>query len=316
VPAAEPPQTIDQPPNGPTPGGSDALAVVGRALPWIARLSWLLVAVVGGTAIEAAVDDRSSGVRWVAAIGGWGVFALVALALVIPAVRSLTASRVLAPLSLGAVVATIVGGAGATDVLLLAIPAVISTAAIFTADVGRWMVQSSAYGGERRLLLRPPVAVGAAAVLAWFVWAATAIIGPLALGAANLAVGIPLAVIAFVLAVMIGPRWHKLSRRWFVLVPAGVVLHDPVVMADTVMIPTAKVANIALARADTEAADLTGPASGYAVEVRSLDTITAVFAFTPKEPNGRAIHMTGFLIAPTRPGELLRLAGERGLPVG
>jgi len=292
------------------------LELVGRALPWVARLAWLLVAVIGGTAIDAAVDERSSGVRWVAAVGGWTIFTLVALALVIPAVRSLTAARVLAPLSLGAVAATIVGGAGAADVLLLAIPAVIATAAIFTADVGRWMVQASAYGGEERLPLRPPVAVGAAAALAWVIWAAALLVGPLALGAANLALGIPLTVVALAITGAVGPRWHRLSRRWFVLVPAGVVLHDPVVMADTVMIPTAKVANIALARADTEAADLTGPASGYAVEVRSLDTITAVFAFTPKEPNGRAIHLTGFLIAPTRPGELLRLASERRLPVG
>ena len=291
------------------------IALVGRSLPWMARLAWLLVAIVGGSAIEAAIEDRADGVRWVVAIGAWTVFALVALALVIPSVRSLTTARVLAPLSLGAIAASIIGGADSVDVMLLAIPAVVTIATVFSADVGRWMVQSSAYGGEERLLLRPPVAVGTAAVLAWLIWAAASIIGLLALGDDNVALGIPLTTIALALTVAIGPRWHKLSRRWFVLVPAGVVLHDPVVMADTTMIPTAKVANIGLARADTDAADLTGPAAGYAVEVRSLATITAVCAFTPKEPNGRAIHMTGFLIAPTRPGELLRLARERGLPV-
>ncbi|MEM1333278.1 MAG: hypothetical protein AAGG08_07450, partial [Actinomycetota bacterium] len=131
-----------------------------------------------------------------------------------------------------------------------------------------------------------------------------------------LAAGIPLAVIAVAGSVLLFPRWHRLSRRWFVLVPAGVVVHDPVVLADTVMVRTAQVARLGLARADTDAADLTGPTSGYAVEVRTTESVTTVFAFTPKEPNGRAIHMTAFLVAPTRPGELLRLAGDRRLPVG
>ncbi len=87
-------------------------------------------------------------------------------------------------------------------------------------------------------------------------------------------------------------------------VPAGIVLHDPVVLADTVSLRTAQVAHIALAPTDTEAADLTGPASGYAVEVTTTQSITVVFAFTPKEPNGRAIHLpasSSHPAAPVRP---------------
>ena len=72
---------------------------------------------------------------------------------------------------------------------------------------------------------------------------------------------------------------------------------------------------LALAPADTEAVDLTGPASGYAIEVATTESVTTVFAFTPKEPNGRAIHMTGFLVSPSRPGEALRTAAARGIPV-
>jgi hypothetical protein len=106
-----------------------------------------------------------------------------------------------------------------------------------------------------------------------------------------------------------------LSLRWFVLVPAGVVVHDPVVLADTFPLRTAQVASIGLAPADTQAADLTGPASGYAIEVATTESVTAVFAFTPSEPNGRAIHLRSFLIAPSRPGRVLRSARARGLPI-
>ena len=81
------------------------------------------------------------------------------------------------------------------------------------------------------------------------------------------------------------------------------------------MVRTDQLVGMRLAPADTEAADLTGPASGYAIEVQASETVTTVFAFTPKEPNGRAIHMTGFLISPSRPGEALRTAAARGIPV-
>ena len=123
------------------------------------------------------------------------------------------------------------------------------------------------------------------------------------------------AIVAVAATVLLGPRWHKMSRRWLVLVPAGLVVHDPVVLADTLMVRTDQLLGMGLARTDTVAADLTGPASGYAVQVDTSESVSTVFAFTPQEPNGKAIHMTGFLVAPTRPGEALRLASLRRIPI-
>jgi hypothetical protein len=93
------------------------------------------------------------------------------------------------------------------------------------------------------------------------------------------------------------------------------VLHDPVVLADTLALRAAQVANMRLAPADTEAADFTGPASGYAIEVATTESITAVYAFTPSDPNGRAVHLTAFLVSPSRPGQVLRASAARGLRV-
>jgi hypothetical protein len=101
-----------------------------------------------------------------------------------------------------------------------------------------------------------------------------------------------------------------------VVVPAGLVVHDQVVLAETAMFRHAEVARIGLALADTGAADCTGPASGHAVEVQLHDSATLVYAPTRSTPNGRAIHATALLVAPTRPGRLLQAAGARGLPVG
>ena len=286
-----------------------------RFTPWVARLAWIVVAVVGGSAIEAAVDERSSAVAWTAAIGGWSLWAVAALGLAIASAGSLTVLRIVVPVAMLATIAAGIGGAPAVDLLLLGLPAIIAIAAVMTAEFGRQYVQASAYGDEERFPLRFPVGAGLAAVVAWIVWAPALIAGPLLMAAESWIAGVLLTTVAIAGVVLLGPRWHRLSMRWFVLVPAGVVIHDPVVLADTLPLRRAQVASIGLAPADTEAADLTGPASGYAIEVATTESVTAVFAFTPAEPNGKAIHLRSFLIAPSRPGHALRSARARGLPV-
>lgn len=286
-----------------------------RMSPWVGRAGWVLVAVLGGAAVETAVDGRSSAVAWTAAIGGWGLWGVVALAFAIMSVRALTVVRVGSPISLVATAAVGVAGVPATDLALLGIPAVVTVGAVMAAEFGRQFVQASAYGDEERFPLRLPVGAGAAAIVSWVIWAPAFVAGPLLLAARSWAAGGALTIVGVAGLVFLGPRWHRMSQRWFVLVPAGIVLHDPVVLADTLPLRTAQVAHVGLAPADTAAADLTGPASGYAIEVATTESITTVFAFTPSEPNGRAIHLTAFLIAPSRPGAVLRAARRRNLPV-
>lgn len=293
----------------------EPLERVARFAPWVARIAWIVVAVIGGGAVEAAVDGRSSAVVWIAAIGGWTLWAVAALGLAIASTVSLTIVRVMVPLALVATIAVGLGGASAVELLLLGGPAIVTIAAVMTAEFGRHYVQASAYGDEERFPLRFPVGAGSAAIVAWIVWASTTVAGPLLLAAESWIAGGVSCAVAIGGVVLLGPRWHRLSMRWFVLVPAGIVVHDPVVLADTFPLRTAQVASIGLAPADTDAADLTGPASGYALEVRTTESVTVVFAFTPSEPNGRAIHLRSFLIAPSRPGRALRSARERGLPI-
>ena len=292
------------------------MANLGRWLAWLARLAWLLVAIVGGSAIEQAVDSRSDAVRLTAGVGCWAGWAIVTLALLIASVRTLTVVRVGVPLAAGVTLAAALAGADALSLLSLGAPATVAIISVFSAEFGRWFVQASAYGDEERFPLRPPAAVAIAAVATWLVWAGCVLTGPLLVAARSWVAGAVLTILAITGLVLLGPRWHRLTRRWLVFVPAGLVLHDPVVMADTVSLRSAQVAGIRLAPRDTEAADLTGPASGYALEVQTTQSITVVFAFTPSEPNGRAIHLTAFLVCPSRPGSALAAAARRGLPVG
>ncbi|HYN33814.1 MAG TPA: hypothetical protein VES40_14415 [Ilumatobacteraceae bacterium] len=286
-----------------------------RAMPWVARVGWIIVAVIGGSAVQAAVDGRSAAVVWTTAIGAWLLWGLTALALAIASVTSLTVVRVAVPIAMISTIAAAIGGAPAVDLLSLGTPAIITLGAVMAAEFGRQFVQASAYGDEERFPLRMPVAAGSAAVVSWLIWAPALVAGPLLLAAGQWIVGAVLTAIAVGGGVFLGPRWHRLSQRWFVLVPAGIVLRDPVVLADTFPLRANQVAHIGLAAANTEAADLTGPASGYAIEVTTIESVTAVFAFTPAEPNGRAIHLTSYLSAPSRPGAVLRAAKRRGLPV-
>ncbi len=112
-------------------------------------------------------------------------------------------------------------------------------------------------------------------------------------------------------------RWHQLSRRWLVLVPAGIVVHDPVVLADTLMLPRRSIVAVALddlGAATQTAADLTGPTPGLAVEIRLGEAVTAVLAPTPAHRDGRTIHLTALVVSPTRPGAVVKAAAKAGYP--
>ena len=87
------------------------------------------------------------------------------------------------------------------------------------------------------------------------------------------AYGIPTVVVGAVL----WRTYHRFALRWLVLVPAGVVVHDPVVLGETLMVLRPAVAGARLAPADTGAADLTGPAAGFAIEVSVHEAATVLF---------------------------------------
>jgi hypothetical protein len=108
------------------------------------------------------------------------------------------------------------------------------------------------------------------------------------------------------------------TQRGSTLVYNGTAGGDILTLASPSGASTQKISDCAvlgLALDGTDAADLTGPAGGHAVEIELRDHETVVFAPSRTEPNGRAIHARAVLVAPTRPGRFLAAAAERGLPV-
>jgi len=97
---------------------------------------------------------------------------------------------------------------------------------------------------------------------------------------------------------------HRLSRRWFVFVPAGIVLHDHLVVGEALLFPKNLVRSLGPAPADTNAVDATGRALGLVLELQLTETSSVMKRETDR-----------LLFAPGRPGALLREARDRGLPV-
>ena len=294
-----------------TPASATLVAVsttIERIVPWLLRGLWLVTGLAGSAALDGALDD-GAGAAAVRVVLGVGWIAGV-VAMVLPAVRSLTAVRAVVPLSIPAVAGMWIAGADDVDAVLAFAAAVVTCVVAGSAELGRAFVQASAYGAEDRYLLRPPAAYLAAAVLAWVVTAA-ALTAVVLLGAERWVVAIPLALVGAGSAAWSAPRWHRLSRRWLVVVPVGLVLHDHLVLAETLMLRRTDIAHLVLAPAGTDAADLTGPAGGHAIEIGTARPITAVYAGTPDQPGGTAIHLTACLVAPSRPGRALAAAGRR-----
>lgn len=283
-----------------------------RAVPWLLRAAWIAVLVFGGRAIDGAVPESNAATTWI----GLSAWTLGVAGMAVPAVGSLTVTRVIVPLAIPIAVATWIGGADPVDGAVFLGAALLAALLAGSSSIGRMFVQASAYGDEDRHLLRPPLAIAAVAGLLWVVWAAVVTVAAVATARADTVVAIGSWAAAVAGGVVLLPRWHRLCRRWLVLVPAGVVVHDHIALAETLMLRRSLVGAVGLALAGTDAADLTGGTPGHALEVRTREPVTVLLGAAAGERAGSAIHLTSFLVAPTRPGQVLAAATHRRLPVG
>ncbi len=105
---------------------------------------------------------------------------------------------------------------------------------------------------------------------------------------------------------------HTLARRWLVFVPNGVVVHDPLALAEPVLLARATVRGIGPAPADTRALDLTAGASGLALEVRLAEPV-AVVPVAPGRHTAEVVRTDALLVTPSRPGRVLDEARRRRL---
>lgn len=268
-------------------------------LSWLARVGWVVTAI----AVSQAMNPLDSGVT--ATLALWILWIVGAVAVFVGSPLTLTLARTSLPLGPVSATAVLIAGGDVVLGTIGLVAGVIAAFAMFSAELGQRWVQFAAYGSEQRFPLRPPLGYVILAVFLWILMAACGISTMIAAERAQWVAAVGLGVGAIAIGVLGSTRWHRLSCRWLVFVPAGVVIHDSLVLLETAMWRSHVVSGIELASVATEAADLTGPATGPALEIALRSSETVIMSAGRSVPEGRAIHLTAALVAPSRPGAAL-----------
>ena len=260
-----------------------------------------------GAEVGGLLDDRSDAVQITGTALAWAVWGVVVIASYISHPITLTVLRIGIPVVTGFMIFVAVTQGFSGSQIISAAVSVAVLLLSFSAEIGGIYVQASAYGDEKRFALRPPVVLVAPILLSTMVADLSIIALPLLVAARNWTVA-AVALVGLYLSVRyLLPRIHLLSRRWLVFVPAGVVVHDEIVLSINLMIKKQDLIQIQLARDDSEAADLSALTWGVPLEFlfnKPLDV--ALSSIGAKHLNSvSAIHATSIIIAPSRPGAVL-----------
>lgn len=285
-----------------------------RLLPWLVRGLWAALPFTVGPTLAAALDGASGPVRLVASAGLWLGWAVGMVAAFVPHPLSLTALRVTAP---AAVVAAVLAAMADHASALAVAWAAVTCAWSFAPAVGAACVNGPAYPNERRFLLRPPGPLLKGPLpLLWAVAMAGIAAGPLLLAARRWVLGGALLVVGWPVAALVLKSVHNLSRRWAVFVPAGVVLHDPMVLFDPILFRRQDVVGLRPGRGrDPACLDVSQGAPGLGLEM-DLDMPATVTLLRPGRREGEPVDTARLHFTPTRPGAVLEEAHRRRIAMG
>ena len=282
------------------------------------RANWLVMPFTVGPAFAAALDDTERAVRIGLSTTLWMVWAGTLIATMVPRAQTLSVIRIVIPATPVALAWALIdaGDNLSTAAALVAGGWVaVVTALALRSTVADTFVDGSSYGDERRFLLGTPGPLLAGPIfLVWILTIVGAAAGPIALlterwvlGGILTAIGVP--VVWFGVNAI-----HRLSNRWLVFVPAGIVVYDKTALREPQLFRTEDLARFGPAPADADEEDLSLGALGLALRVR-LTGVSKIIK------NGRSIEeavtdIDGFIISPNRPGAVMAEARERDYPIG
>ena len=286
---------------------------------WVARVAWVALALIpSGIAPTLAGHGRSAQVIFT--LGAWALWGLGTLAIFWLSPYSLSALRMVAPLAAAGLVGFVFAslstfnevafGDVAWPLVGVAV-AVLALVCIFLPAFGSLHVQASAYGDEKRLLLRVPAAQIAPIAVSYLVLAAL-VVATLFVAAGEVwwlaALCLVLTVLLFRVVVK---SLHRFSRRWLVVVPAGVVVHDELLLAETFMVRTSAVTRVELSATSGEALNLTGDIAGVRrqlvlmVQLREAEKLALSPYLAKMLGTLDALHVQSYAVAPTLAGHAL-----------
>jgi hypothetical protein len=267
-----------------------------------------------GPLLADALDPRDGLFRRGVSIALWAAWALTLVATAILRPWTLTLVRIAAPASCAAALwAAIAHGAHTNTAVGLA-AAVITTVSALLPTTGDVFADGASYGDERRFLLRVPGPYLLGPIpLAWAVVVAGITAGPLLLLARQWIVGAVVTVVGALAAWRTARSLAALTTRWLVFVPAGVVVHDPITLAEPTLFPRANVTSFGPAPADTDAVDLTANALGLALQIdlAAPQPVPCLTRPTTRRRDAEARVVDRLMVTPTRPGAVVAEARAR-----
>lgn len=294
--------------------------IVRRVVLWVLRVVWATLPLTAGAAADAGLENWSSAPARVAAVLLWASWGIVLLGTLSPRPIALTALRIVAPTYFVLAVVIAVAGDGSTVGWTTAVVAtVVALGLAISPDVSIAYANGAAYGDELRIPLKVPPTVAASALpLAPFLVAVGIASGPLLLADERWGVGVVALVVGLPVAALLARSLHGLSRRWVVLVPAGLVIVDPLTLPDPVLFTRESVR--ALRAVDVrepdgpETLDLRMGALSGGVELTLLRP-TEFLATRRGLRDSQTAKSTEIRVAVVHRTELLTTAAARRLPV-
>ena len=286
----------------------------------IAAVVWVIQPFTSGVVIGEALSNATDPFRTTVSIAAWVAWLLVLVAIGVPRPVTLTIARLG---TAGGVAATIWAAIDVdrnhpdVSVAVLAIglvAAIVAFATINLPGVGDRFVDGVSYGEEERFLLRAPGPVLLVLLpISTLVIIAGVAAGPLLLADERWVAGAIVTVVGFAAAWLPLNAIHRLTNRFLVFVPNGLVVHDLSQMREPVLFVKREIAGLAPAPVDTTAKDITAAALGLALELRLAQATELTFVTGPSASEVESVR--SLLVSPTRPAAVMRTAIERGITI-
>jgi hypothetical protein len=281
---------------------------------WTARAAWIVLPVTTGAAIDNVIEPWSRAPETVAATLLWAAWFVGLVALLAPRPAGFTILRIVAPATAALALASAWSAPAALAALAIGSAAFALVTAL-SAAVDSACAASTAYGQEQRFPLRVPIALlaGPLPLSVAFVIAVIAC-GPLLIANGDVIAGIGTLVVGTPIALLLVRSLSALDRRWIVLVPAGLVVVDPLTFPDPVLLPREYIASVRRSPIERVASDATEIRVGGPGPV--VITCREVGTFLRRSGRGRAnVEADRLRVSPLRPDAVLRAAGAHRIPV-
>ncbi|HYH49639.1 MAG TPA: hypothetical protein VEG38_08830 [Acidimicrobiia bacterium] len=213
-----------------------------------------------------------------------------------------------------------VPAAGAGQGLLAVGGTAVAAALAFAPAVGYRFVNGAAYGEERRYPLRvPPALLLGPVPLAALLLVAGVAAGPLLLADERWVAGVVALALSVPLLKVAARSVYALSQRWAVLVPAGIVLKDPLTLVDPVLFPRERIASLRpLPFPAAPAEDILDLRLGAVPGslVLELTEEAQLFRALGRQRGGESVKARRLAFSPRQPDALLAEAATRRKPRG